>query len=181
MAGGAGGVGEGLQFTLFFLFGLFGGAHFEELGDGARDAAFFAEDRDFEEAGVDGAGEVGDLFQLCELASSSHRCVASEIEGTHQGVGLSNLIRRLLQPPLRRIDPPITLINVLLHIPHVVILKPMLALIRGTFIFRLQRLAVDFGTRTQVLLGVCEEVVWTGACEEGAADFGVGDGELGVA
>jgi len=43
---------------------LFGGADFEELGDCARDAAFFAEDGDFQEAGVDGAREVGDLFEL---------------------------------------------------------------------------------------------------------------------
>ena len=37
---------------------------------------------------------------------------------------------------------------------------------------------MDFWAGSQVLLGVCEEVVWTGAGEEGSADFGVGDGEL---
>ena len=37
---------------------------------------------------------------------------------------------------------------------------------------------MDFWAGSQVLLGVCEEVVWTGAGEEGPADFGVGDGEL---
>lgn len=38
---------------------------------------------------------------------------------------------------------------------------------------------MDFWTGTEVLLRVGEEVVWTSACEEGAADFWVGDGELG--
>lgn len=37
---------------------------------------------------------------------------------------------------------------------------------------------MDFGAGTEVLLGVCEEVVRTGAGEEGATDFGVCYGEL---
>jgi len=57
-------VGERLQFALFLLLGLLGGAHFEEFCQRARYAAFFAKDGNFEEAAVDGAGEVGDLFEL---------------------------------------------------------------------------------------------------------------------
>lgn len=57
-------VGERLEFALLLLLGLLGGADFEELGQRARDAAFLAEDGDFEEAGVDGAGEVRDLLEL---------------------------------------------------------------------------------------------------------------------
>lgn len=36
-----------------------------------------------------------------------------------------------------------------------------------------------FGTGTEILLCVCEEVVGTGAAEVRTAYFGVGDGELG--
>lgn len=35
-----------------------------EFRDGCGDGAGFAEDGDFEETGIDGAGEVGDLFEL---------------------------------------------------------------------------------------------------------------------
>lgn len=38
---------------------------------------------------------------------------------------------------------------------------------------------MDFGTGSEILFGVCEEVVGTGAGEVGTAYFGVGDGELG--
>ena len=64
MAAGAGGVREGFQLPLFFLFGGFGGADFVEFGDGRGDAAGLTKDGDFKKAGVDGAGEVGYLFEL---------------------------------------------------------------------------------------------------------------------
>lgn len=56
VAGGAGRVGEGFQLALLFFLGDFGGADFVEFGHGGRDAAGFAEDGDFEEAGVDRTG-----------------------------------------------------------------------------------------------------------------------------
>jgi hypothetical protein len=56
----------------------------------------------------------------------------------------------------------------------------MFAFIRRSFIFRLQRLAMDFGAGPQILLRVREEVVRAGTDNEGAADFGIGDGELGM-
>lgn len=40
---------------------------------------------------------------------------------------------------------------------------------------------MDFGARTEVLLGVGKEVVRAGSNEVGAADFGVCDRELGIA
>ena len=64
MPAGARGVGQGFQLALFFLFAGFGGADFVEFRVGCVDGGGFAEDADFEEAGVDGAGEVGDLFEL---------------------------------------------------------------------------------------------------------------------
>jgi len=106
---------------------------------------------------------------------------ASQGVSTHQGIGLPDFIGRLLQPPLRRVDSPVALVNVLLHVPHVVVLEPVLALVRRALVFRFQRLAVHLGAGAEVLLGVGEEVVRAGADEEGAADFGVCDGELGVA
>jgi hypothetical protein len=36
-------------------------------------------------------------------------------------------------------------------------------------------------TGAKILLGICEEIVRAGSCEKGAADFGIGDGELGCA
>lgn len=39
---------------------------------------------------------------------------------------------------------------------------------------------MDFGAGPEVLFCVGEEVVRAGAGEKGAADFGVGEGELGV-
>lgn len=98
----------------------------------------------------------------------------------YQGIGLPDLIGRLLQPPLRRVDPPVALVDVLLHVPHVVVLEAVLTLVRRALVLRFQRLAVHLGTGAEVLLGVGEEVVRAGAGEEGAADFRVGDGELGV-
>lgn len=39
---------------------------------------------------------------------------------------------------------------------------------------------MDFGTGPQILLRVRKEVMRAGANDEGAADFGIGDRELGV-
>lgn len=64
VAAGPGGIGEGAQFAFFFLLGSFGSADLVEFTDGGADGTGFAEDADFEEASVDGAGKVGDLFEL---------------------------------------------------------------------------------------------------------------------
>lgn len=64
----------------------------------------------------------------------------SEVKGAegrgqfYQIVRLSYFVGRLFQPPLRRIDPPITLINVFLHIAHVIIFKSILAFVRGALV-----------------------------------------------
>lgn len=57
-------IGKGFEFTLLLLLGRFSDVDFVELGDGRGDGAGFAEDGDFEETGIDGAREVGDLFEL---------------------------------------------------------------------------------------------------------------------
>lgn len=190
VARGPRGVGEGLEFALARLLLVLGGADLVELVEGEGDGAGFAQDGDLEEAGVDGFGEVGDLFQLfCRQFSplflkSKHQFASEEgVLSTYQVIRLPNLIRRLLQPSLRGVDPTITLVNVLLHVAHVVIFEPPFRLLarRGSLVLRLQALAVHLGTRAQVLLGVGELVVRTRADEVRATDFRVGDGELGVA
>lgn len=102
---------------------------------------------------------------------------------TYQNISLTNLIRRLLQPPLRRINPPITLINVLLQVAHVIILEAILLplLVRQRLVLRLQPLRVHLGAGANVLLGVGEQIVRTGAGEVRTADFGIRHGELGGA
>lgn len=100
--------------------------------------------------------------------------------GPYEVVGLPDLIWRLLQSSLRRINPPIAFIDVLLHISHIVVLKAVLALVGGGFILGLERFAMDLGARPEVLLGVCEEVMRTCADKVGATDFWISDGELSV-
>ena len=95
-------------------------------------------------------------------------------------VSLPDLIGCLLQSPLRDVYPPVTIINVLLHIAHVVIFKPELALVGRAVVLGFQRLAVNFRARSQVLLGVCKEIVRACTDEEGTAYFGIVDGQLGM-
>lgn len=129
-----------------------------------------------------------------EICLSCGRCAVSSARqgdgiehagrcNTYQRIRLPDLIGRLLQPSLRRVDAPIALVDILLQVAHVVVIESELLLLgrRHALIFRLERLAVHLGAGTQVLLGVGEEIMRTGAGEEGAADFGVGDGELGAA
>lgn len=102
------------------------------------------------------------------------------MRGAYQGICLADLVRRLLQTSLRSLDPPVALVNVLLHVPHVVVFEAVLALVRRVLVLRFERFAVHFGAGSEVLFCVCEEVVRAGADEEGAADFGVRHGELGM-
>ena len=82
---------------------------------------------------------------------------------SYEIVGLPDLIWRLFQSSLRSINPPVALVDVFLHISHIVVLKAVLALVRRAFIFGLERFAMDLGAGPQVLLGVREEIVWTSA------------------
>lgn len=95
-------------------------------------------------------------------------------------VGLPDLIWRLFQSSLRSIDPPVALIDVFLHISHIVVLETVLALVGRGFILRFERFAMDLGAGSKVLLGVREEVVRTCADKIGATDFWVSEGELSV-
>lgn len=80
MPAGARGVGQGFELALFFFFAGLGGADLVELGVCGVDGAGFAQDADFEEAGVDGAGEVGDLFEL-KVSAWCQFCSVSPIDG----------------------------------------------------------------------------------------------------
>ena len=68
----------------------------------------------------------------------------------------------------------------LLHVPHIVVFEPKLALVRRAIVLGFQGLAMGFRTRAQVLFGVCEEVVRACTDEERAAYFGIVDGQLRV-
>lgn len=163
VARGPAGVGEGLEVSLALLLGLLGLADLEVLLDGARDAPFLGQDGDLEQACVDGLGDVGDLLQ--------------------QRVRLPDLVGRLLEPALRRVDPAVALVDVLLHVAHVVVLEPELGLFLAVepLPFALERLAVHFWAGSEVLLCVGEEVVGAGANDKGAANAGVAEGDLGGA
>lgn len=99
-----------------------------------------------------------------------------------QLIRLPNLLGRLLQPPLRLINPPIAVPHEPANIPPVVEFERPLALlhlVRCLVLFAEIRL-VGFWAGTEVLLCVGEEIVRAAAAEVGAADFGVGDGEGGL-
>lgn len=85
---------------------------------------------------------------------------------THEVVRLPYFIRRFLQPSLCSVYPPIAFVNILLHVAHVIVFKPIFALVWRALIFSLQGLAVNFGAGSKVLLGICEKVVRTSAGEE---------------
>ena len=146
------------------------------LGYCEGDAGGFTQDGDFEEARVDGVREVGYLFELpswSSLASSFLRIATLARNAQYQIVGLPDFIGRLLQPSLRSINPSIALVDVLLHVPHIIPLKPQFSFLRRIFsiVFRLERLAMDLWTLTQVLLRICEEVVWTCSDEVRSTDL----------
>ena len=145
--------------------------------DSKRDGGRFPEDSNLEEARVDRVGEIGYLFQLEERFSTRNRTF---IKLPYEVVGLPNFIRSFLQSPLRSINPPIALIDVLLHISHVVVLEAILALLGRGFVLGLERFAVDLGAGPEVLLGVREKVMRTCADKIRATDLWVGKRELSM-
>lgn len=100
----------------------------------------------------------------------------------YQIVSLSNLIRSFLQPSLGGVNPPVTVVDVLLHIAHIVIIKAPFSLFRSRskIIFRLQSFAMHLRTSAQVLLGIGEKVMRTRSREIRPADFGIGDRQLRI-
>jgi len=152
-------IGQGLELRLVLGLCEQGGADPHVLLEGARDQARRAQDLDLEQARLDARGEVADLLQ--------------------QRVGLADLVGRLLEAALRRVDASVALVDVLLQVAQVVELEGVRRRVGLVLVF--QRLAVDFGAGPEVLLRVREEVVRAGAHEVGAAELGVCDGELGGA
>jgi len=98
----------------------------------------------------------------------------------YQSISLPDLFGRLLKPALGRVDLAIAAVDVVLHISHVVKLKGPSALLVCVclLILGLERIVVRLGAGSELVLCVGEEVVGAVANEEGAADFGVGDGKL---
>ena len=82
---------------------------------------------------------------------------------------------------MRLVDAAIALVNVFLHVPHVVVFEAVgLLRRRGEgVVFQFEVFRVGFRTGAQVLFGVCEEVVWTGSHQVGTADGRRGEGQVG--
>lgn len=101
----------------------------------------------------------------------------------YQVVGLSDLIRGLFQASLSGINTSVTIIDVFLHVAHIVVIESPFGLLgrRGGLILRLQSFAVNFLAWTQILLGIGEEVMRTSADKIRATDFRIGDLELRIA
>jgi hypothetical protein len=79
----------------------------------------------------------------------------------YQSIRLADLLGRLLEPSLGRVNLAVAAVNVVLHVPHVVKLKAPPALLVGVclLVLGLEGLVVRLGTRTQLVLGVGEQVV----------------------
>jgi hypothetical protein len=94
---------------------------------------------------------------------------------------LTDFVRRLLEPALSGVNAPIALVDVFLHISHVVVFKvPALLLLGvGGLVLVLQRLGMNFRARAQVLFRVREQIVRASTHEVRAADLRIGDLELG--
>lgn len=103
--------------------------------------------------------------------------------GAHQGVGLADLLGRLLEAALGLVDLAVAAVDVVLHVAQVVEVEAPAALLVGIGlgVLGLEGLVVDLGAGAELVLGVGEEVVGAVADEVGAADLGVGDAELGRA
>ena len=104
-------------------------------------------------------------------------------KGTYQIVGLSNLIGGLFQPALGIIDTAVTVIDLLLHVAHVIELESPFRLVRRTcsIVLRLQPLAVNLRAGSEILLGIGEQIMRACSRNVGAANFGVCDRQLGIA
>ena len=93
---------------------------------------------------------------------------------TYQIIGLPDLIRGLLQSALRCVDPPVTVIDVFLHVSHVVKVESPFSLVgcRSCLILGLQSFAMYFWAGSEVLFRVGEEIVRAGSCQVRSADIG---------
>ena len=112
MPAGPRGIAESLKVTLGLLAPLLGHAHLVELSAGEPDSPRLAEDRNLQQTCVDSAREVGD--------------------GLEQRIGLSDLVRGLLKAALGSVDASVALVDVFLHIAHVVVVEAVFAaLLRG--------------------------------------------------
>ena len=158
MARRARGVRQRFELSFLVFFRGLCSADLVKLLDGEVDGTGFAEDRDFEEARIYGARVVGNLLELhrsrCQRTPST--TTAKTWSHPHKIIGLPYFIRRLLQPSLRSIDSPIAFIDIFLHIAHIVVLEPQLALLGRAFIFLFQRFAVHLWTGAKVLFRICE-------------------------
>lgn len=107
-------------------------------------------------------------------------CCLVVFAATHQCICLPDLLRRLLQPPLGRVNLAVTAVDVMLHVSHVVELEapPALLVCVCVLVLGLERFIVHLGAGTQLVLCVGEEIVRAISNKIRPADLGVGDTEL---
>ena len=108
-----------------------------------------------------------------------------------QGICLQDLIRGFIQPALRGLDAAVTVVDELLQVAKVLMLElrfvGICVWIGGicgaaggrAVVVGFERLGVDFGTWAKVEFSVGEEVVRAGTHDEGFADTGVRNGQVG--
>lgn len=103
------------------------------------------------------------------------------VQNPYQSISLSYFIGSLLQPPLRAVDSPIALIDVLLHVPKVVVLESPFRFLLGVggLVLCLQAFVVQLGTWTEILFGVGEQIVRACANKIGAAHLHISYRNLG--
>ncbi len=146
---------------LCLFLGHLGRAHLEELARRQADTSRLAEHLYLQQPRIDRLAQVTD--------------------GLQQRIRPPDLVRRLLQSSLRAVDASVAIVNVLLHVAHVVVIEAMFLFLRSwqSVVFDLEVLRVEFGARTQILFGVCEQVVGACAGEVGAADLRRCQGQIG--
>jgi hypothetical protein len=112
-------IRQGLKLAFLLVLPLFKLSYFPKLGDGLIDGAIFGENPDFLQTNVDVLVELIDCFILLAVSpqsNNSESSIQSSAVETHQLVGLTYLLRRLLQSPLRSVYPPVTVVDVFLHV-----------------------------------------------------------------
>jgi len=174
------GVGQVLELPLAIEFRLGGLADLVKLVDGLEYLTLLAQDLGLDGAALDGLVEFVDAFELrgCKLVRPTE--TNTREKQTYQVTRLSDFVRCFLQSPLRRVYPPIAVVDVLLEIAHVVVLEAIVLAFpfRHGIVLGLEGLGVNLGTGPNVLLGIREEVVRACACDEGPTHLRIGDGQL---
>lgn len=156
-------VGKSLELTFAVFFQLLLLSNAEVLCHGRVDTTQLAQDLNLNQTVLDIARQFANLFQ--------------------ESVRLANFVGGLFQAALGTVYAAVAVIDVFLHVSHVVELETPFALLLVVcvLVLGLQGFAVGLWTQAEILFGVGKQVVRTGADKVGAAHLWISDGELGSA